>query len=325
MVRMTVANAALLVVMLGFCGSGTAQSTIARPKPATIRQASASEPSAAAVRDPLPPQIRVTIRYVMVDAATRDKIYAALDPKSLVTATDLPESPLRRHSEETSQQQPLQLSDQLVSSSRHQFRSPSRVTTSVLSEQQSASVIEIARASDICQVSDAPAVILIEGREAEMNDVVQHPMVVDLRSDGDSIQPTVQVFDEGLRLRMLASLGGQQRPVNGFLLGCEVSTSEIMALKTHQVFGVDNEPVPIQVPTHVVTSSTVSVRIAAGQTLLIDPHLTRTSQVGRTVGIPVLTKIPYLNRTFKNVSHENVERWMIVLLEPSMVPSSMER
>ncbi|MDG2219906.1 MAG: hypothetical protein P8L85_00900, partial [Rubripirellula sp.] len=162
---------------------------------------------------------------------------------------------------------------------------------------------------------------LNDGKEAEMNDVVQHPMVVDVQAVGDVIQPTVEVFEDGIRFRMKASLGGLTTSREGFLLSCEVSTSETLTIKTHQIYGVEEEPIVVQVPMHLITSSVASARIAAGHTFLIDPHHSRTTNAPQKRDESILTKIPYLGRSFKNTPSEAVERWMLVLLEPTIEPA----
>lgn len=253
----------------------------------------------------------------MVDESTRSKIYASLDPASIVNQSQPLSSP-RDERSASAETVPLELSERMTAASEQQFRTPSRVTTSVLSSIQADAIVEIARGSEVSEVSDAPAVILIDGKEAEMNDMVQHPMVVDLEPTNDMVRPTVRVFEDGLRLRMKASLGGRRDTRDGLLLSCEVNTSQTLDVKQHQVYGVRSEPVSVQVPIHVVSSVRASTRIAAGQTLLIDPHQNRESDVLTQRGVPVLTKLPYLGRSFKNVSTQSVNRWMIVLLEPTL-------
>lgn len=312
-----------LVLLTTLGSSAQGQFSIARPKPASIQQVSATTPSRLAAlageRDSKLPQIRVTIRYLMVDDETRGKIYGAMEPDSIVNQSLIPTSARDdRRSTDATSVDPLSLSESLVASTANQFRAPGRVTSSVMHPLQAEAVLKMARESELCEVSDAPAVILIDGKEAEMNDVVQHPMVVDIQAAGEIVSPLVDVFEDGLKLRMKASLAGRSDSAEGVLLSCEVNTSQTLDVKTHQVYGIQSEPVSVQVPIHLVTSAKASARIAPGHTLLIDPHHDRSSNVSRTRGVPVLTKIPYVGRTFKNVSSESVNRWMIILLEPAL-------
>ncbi len=48
--------------------------------------------------------------------------------------------------------------------------------------------------------------MLLDGKQAEMNDVVQRPFLVDMQQDGSLMKPIVHVIDEGTRLRLLANL-----------------------------------------------------------------------------------------------------------------------
>ena len=326
MIRRSVAQIITAVLLLAGCSPAAAQFSIARPKPTSIRQASATLPSRAAEHALHLPQIRMTIRYLMVDEPTRSKIYAKLPPEAIFTQSQLPTSPAaNRQITERSEREPLALSESVVASTKHQFRAPTRITTCVLDALQSPTVIELAANDELCEVSDAPSVILNDGKEAEMNDVVQHPMVVDVQAVGDVIHPTVEVFEDGIRVRMKASLGGLTTAREGFLLSCEVSMSETLTIKTHQIYGVEEEPIMVQVPMHLITSSVASARVAEGHTLLIDPHHSRETVTTRKRGVPILTKIPYVGHNFKNTSSETVERWMIILLEPTIEPSNRVR
>jgi len=321
MIRFALLSTTGTALVLAWCTTASAQFSIARPKPTSIQQVSATTPSLAASRNALLPQIRVTIRYLMVDEPIREKIYASMPEDSSVTHANLPSTELRRHSPNTPESEPLVFTDGLHSTSAHRFSAPSRVTTSVLDSSQVQSILDLAAGNSKCEVSNAPAVIFIDGKEAEMNDVVQHPMVVNIQSESDVVHPTVRIFEDGIRLRMRSSLDGRRDDSDGILLSCEVNTSEILDVKTHKIYGVQEQPLTVQVPIHQVTSATVSARLAAGQTLLVDPHHSKESTITQDQGVPLLTKIPYVNRTFKNVGSTTVERSMLILLEPSVEQS----
>ncbi|MCP4889204.1 MAG: hypothetical protein P1U77_04685 [Rubripirellula sp.] len=322
MIRRSLIRMITGLFFLGFGTQAAAQLSIARPKPTSIQQASATLPSLTEQQALHRPQIRMTIRYLMVDEATRSKIYATIPADTISTHAQMPPSPAAdERTKDRNEEDPLVLSETVVASSKYRFRVPTRITSCELDKSLSRTIIEMAANDRLCEVSDAPSVILNDGKEAEMNDVVQHPMVVDVKAVGDVIAPTVEVFEDGIRFRMKASLGGLRTPREGFLLSCEVTTSETIAIKTHQIYGVEEEPIVVQVPMHLITSSVASARITTGHTLMIDPHHSRETTPTPKQDTSILTKIPYLGRNFKSVTGEPVERWMIVLLEPTIEPS----
>ena len=58
--------------------------------------------------------------------------------------------------------------------------------------------------------------------------------------------------------------------------------------------------------------------LVSGQTLLIDPHMSSTKNIRNETSVPLLGKIPYLGRSFKNVALSTLDQHMIVLLRPEL-------
>ena len=200
-----------------------------------------------------------------------------------------------------------------------QISSPSRVTCCVLSDRETEAVLLQAGKSPACEVTAAPGVILLDGTEAEMNDVIQHPFVVDMQTDGDVVKPAMHVLEDGTRLRLLASLADASGPP--IHLTCEIVTSRILEVKTDVVFGVQDQPVPVQVPIHQRVTAIASGELREGQSLLVDPHVSKTGPAPAEADLPMLARIPYVGRKFRQPESVVVEQQVLVLLRPSIEPS----
>ncbi len=313
---MRIRDHCLFIIFWGVAlgSSATAQLTITNPAESTkasvsngaIRQVSNSVPAGDYLSGQT--QIRVKIRYLMVDDATRTAIYQEFSPSAIKRHTSVPRT--AESVDLGTIASPLQC--------EREIHSPSRATTCVLDAATLALVLSEADESTSSGVMHAPGVILIDGEQAEINDVVQRPFVVDMETDGDLLKPTAHVLDDGTRVRLLASLTGTREGEPTIQLTTEIVVSSVLDVKTDRVFGIGDEPFTVQVPLQQVTKVVALERIAAGQTLMIDPHVSKTKRVEHASGVPVLTKIPYVGRTFKNVGVATVEQHMMVLLQPTI-------
>lgn len=257
-------------------------------------------------------QIRVKVQYLLVDAETRAAIYQGLDRNSIVSSVQTPLAAEEINLEETVSS---------VTSLQH-ILAPSRVTTYTLSEAEFAGALQKAIDSPSSQFNAAPKVILLDGNDVEMTDLVQRPFVIDFQLDGETVKPSVHVLEEGTRLRMVGYLtdpaAGSNQDIN---LKCELTVMRVLDIKTDQVFGIKDEPLTVHLPFQQINSAVATRRLAAGQALLIDPHVSQSRSVESETGIPMFgRKIPYLSRAFKNVSKATVEQHMMLVLQPSVEP-----
>ncbi len=313
-----------LAALLANCAF--AQLTITEPEPTKgpIRQVSSTLPLAkstpwegiayARYQASSGTQIRVSVQYLMVDEVTRTAIYADLESTAIKTSVLVPG---------TADSEDLQTNASPLRSSQ-QINAPSRVTTCVLNDSDTAAIMKKAIESESSDVTRSPSVMLLDGKQAEMNDVVQRPFVVDMQQDGSGMKPIVHVIDEGTRLRLLANLtnpaadpcsADTDQPIH---LSSELVISRVLDVRSDQVFGIDDQPLAVQIPVHQVTAAMASQRLAKGQTLLVDPHVTRTKSVQRKSKVPVLEKLPYVGRSFKKTAIDTVEQHMLMLLQPSI-------
>lgn len=256
-------------------------------------------------------QVRVKVQYLMVDAETREAIYQGLDRESIVSSVQTPPA-----IEKT-------ILDESVSPvlSLQQIQAPSRVTTCTLSETELNEVLKKAADSPASQVNAAPNILLLDGNDVEMTDLIQRPFVIDFQLDGETIKPSVHVLDEGTRLRLVAHLTDPSAGLNQEIdFKCELTVMRVLDVKSDQVFGVKEEPLTVHLPFQQITSALATRRLGPGEALLVDPHADQNRSVARETSVPVLQKIPYVNRMFKNESKATLQQHMILLLRPSVEP-----
>jgi hypothetical protein len=252
--------------------------------------------------------VRVIVQYLMVDEETRDKIFAQLDPDSIRRAT--------HHKPEEAERELHEIDHSELSTI--QLSSPSRITACLIGESEASAAVTFATESLGSKVSRAPSVLLLEGKPAELNDIVQRPFVIDLVPNGTAWEPKIEVLDDGNKIRMLASMPGGTAKTAPIHLKVEFTTSRILSVATDKIFGLQDEPLSVQVPTHQIATAFTSVEIPAGKTLLLDPHVSSTSSISTESSVPVLGKIPYVGRSFMNTAIAEVEQHLIVLFKPSI-------
>ena len=254
-------------------------------------------------------QIRLTVQYLLVDSKTRNEIYAGLDRQSIISSLQPPRD--REH---------VDLGQTLPRVSMTQtIHAPARVTSYTLSSTEFNDVLSKAVASPDSWVKVAPKLFLLDGNDAEMTDLVQRPFVIGFQAKDQSVEPLTHVLDEGTRLRMIASVSDAEAGVPPPMeLQCELTVMRILDVKADTVFGIADEPLTAQVPVQQITTASASRTLASGQSLLIDPHVSETRAIGPEVGNPILSKLPYLNKTFRNAGPRTVEQHMILLLQPSI-------
>lgn len=305
------ASAQLVISDPAAASESVRQASLAQPRselpPATMREVELAKDLRGADRTP----VRVSVQYLMVDADARAKIYGQLDSGSIGRAS-------HRWTKQADRE--LHTIDQSELTANQLF-STSRITTCLMSESEASAAIGFATKSAGSNVSRAPSVLLLEGKPAEINDIVQRPFVIDVVPNGNNYEPQIEVLDVGNKIRMLASMPGGTAKTSPVHLKVEFTASRILGITTDKIFGLQDEPLTVQVPTHQITTAFASVEIPAGKALLIDPHVPSTNQVSSESSVPVLGKIPYVGRSFKNTELAEVEQYLMLLLKPSIEES----
>jgi hypothetical protein len=256
-------------------------------------------------------QLKIRIQFLRVDQETREAIYAGIGADAIQTSTNITK-PQTQEPESASLASMPTYSGKIITSA-------ARLTQTVLNSAEVASILKMTEAATDSVVDHAPSLILLEGKRLELTDLVERPFIVNHEKQGEATKPILQIVEEGTRLGVLANL---TTPAGEHLetieLSCEIISRRVVDIKTDYVFGVQSEPLEVQVPLHQTATVRASAMLVSGQTLLIDPHMSSTKNIRNETSVPLLGKIPYLGRSFKNVALSTLDQHMIVLLRPEL-------
>ncbi len=262
-------------------------------------------------------QIRINIRFVMLDPETRRGMYARLGAKRLKTVGS-----------QVPRLQAIPEADFSETRGTQMIAKSSRVTTCILEDAELAEIMRDVAGSAGSNITRAPSIVLIDGQETEMTDLVQRPFLVDLQrqetDQGVDVNSVVQVLNEGMTTHLAAAT----TPSGRIHLVSRLMFEKIVSVEGEEVFGVRDEPVTIQDPVHQRKIVHATENLEAGQTLLVDPYVKHETKISTTTGVPILSSIPYLAKSFTNTTRASVEQQMIVLIQPFVeaeVESNIER
>jgi type II secretory pathway component GspD/PulD (secretin) len=250
-------------------------------------------------------QIRFDVQVIRVDNETRDKIYGQLGVANVQTEiTKVDEStahPTVDGGEETL-------------GSHHKTTTGSIVTTAVMDREQHQAILDLVKQGESCSVVAQPRMIAGGGQVAAIQQQVQRPFLADLKEvqtgDHTGVHSGIQVLNEGIDFVVQGDVDGE-----GLQVRTKIEQSKVVDVTQHKVYGIGEGPKVIQIPTHEVKVASASERLLPKQTLLLDPYFQSVEQQHSTVGTPILDKVPYLNRSFKQTSVKSVTTHLIVLVK----------
>ena len=294
------------------------QVSLSRPAPPMLSDNGASAKHAASTE-----QIRVRLQFLEVDSTTRAAIYAGLGPGSVFTSTNPPrwDSQDWDAQDWDSRESNVESMTNFPNRSISQSRSSALVTQAILTKAEVAGILKMAEAANHSVVADSPNLMLLNDRKMELTDMVQRPFIVNHQKQGDTIQPIIEHVSEGTRLGIIAKVEKSPDGIPaGFAVGCEFVSQKITQTRSGFLFGLGNEPFEVQIPHLHVTKARATAKFPVNQTLLFDPHVTSTRVIRNETGVPILEKIPYLGRSFRNVDVTEQEQHVIVLLQPESIP-----
>lgn len=258
-------------------------------------------------------QIRVRLQYLMVDAETRKAIYAGLPAESITHLAS---------SKDEGQLPPVNFfpDDGFAADGVQALLvRPSHSTHCVLNVSEVESIIRQVDASPSSALRRTPSITVLDGKSAEMNDLTQRPFVVSFETDqnGRAGQPTIQLFDEGFQIRVRVR---HVAATSQFDLAAELTCSRITDVSTELVFGIDDDSIEIQMPTHSIQRVGVSRTLAAGELLMIDPYYATQQHVQQSTPVPMLGRLPYVGQNFTNRSDVQVKQYLMAVLKPELLP-----
>ncbi len=214
----------------------------------------------------------------------------------------------------------------------------------ILSDLEAFLFINAAQGDQRSNVLQAPKVTLFNGQQASVRDISQSPFVISvIPVVGDfaaAQQPVIVVLSEGTMLTVQAVVSSDRRFVR---LTVVPYFSEIREVDTFTFTGSttttqdsssegpdDNttgranasttvtQGTTVQLPTIASFTVTTTVSVPDGGTVLLG-GIKRLSEGRNEFGVPFLSKIPYINRLFKNVGIGRETQSLMMMVTPRII------
>ncbi len=217
----------------------------------------------------------------------------------------------------------------------------------VLSDIEAFFFINAAQGDSRTNILQAPKVTLFNGQQAFVSDISQSPFVMGLIPVvGDfaaAQQPVIVILSEGTFLTVQAVVSHDRRfvrltvipffsqigDVNTFTFtGRTTSTVDTStegnqeapddATKTNNIISTTSEGTTVQLPTYSTISVSTTVSVPDGGTVLLG-GIKRLSEGRSEFGTPILNKIPYINRLFRNVGIGRETQSLMMTVTPRII------
>ncbi len=214
----------------------------------------------------------------------------------------------------------------------------------ILSDLEAFLFINAAQGDQRSNVLQAPKVTLFNGQQASVADVSQSPFVISvIPVVGDfaaAQQPVIVVLSEGTFLTVQAVVSSDRRfvrltvvpffseirDVDTFTFTGSTTTTEDSSSEgpDDETTGRANssttvtEGTTVQLPTFAFVSVTTTVSVPDGGTVLLG-GIKRLSEGRNEFGVPFLSKIPYINRLFKNVGIGRETQSLMMMVTPRII------
>lgn len=234
-------------------------------------------------------------------------------------------------------------------STRPQFGSfdPNTAATfgfAILSDIEAFFLLEAAQGDDRTNVLQAPKVTLFNGQTAFVSDTSQRPFVISvIPVVGDfaaAHQPVIVVLNEGTSLSVQAVISADRRfcrltlvpffskigDVETFTFNGKVTTNTGTTVQdpTDAKKTVTNggsrtvEGTTVQLPTFAFTSVITTVSVPDGGTVLLG-GIKRLREGRNERGVPMLSKVPYISRLFRNVGIGRDAQSLMMMVTPRII------
>lgn len=229
---------------------------------------------------------------------------------------------------------------------------PSSIGFAILSDIEAFFFLQAAQSDNRSNVMQAPKVTMFDGQFATISDITQRPFVTSITPVvGDfavAQQPVIVVLNEGTQLNVQGIVSDDKRFVRLTLVPF---FSQIGAVDTFTYEGqrttrsnsrdengdtngdgvvddqdevdtTDTEDIvtgtTVQLPTFAFTSVSTTVSVPDGGTILLG-GIKRLAEGRNERGVPVLSKIPYVSRLFRNVSAGREARSLMLMVTPRII------
>ncbi len=162
----------------------------------------------------------------------------------------------------------------------------------------------------------APKVTVFDRQTTEVADVTLRPFAVGLGRHGDADTPQIRSIEQGTKLLLRCEV----RPGNTVRVDFRARLSSINDLG---LLEVGQSGAMLQVPHVDVEDIQLAAVLRDGQTLAVHSVISRKREpVQQTV--PLLTKVPYVSKLFKNPPPTEREEF-VILLTPRIVVEAQEK
>lgn len=214
----------------------------------------------------------------------------------------------------------------------------------ILSDIETFFLLQAATGDDRTNVMQAPKVTLFNGQAASVADSSQRPFVTSLIPVvGDfaaAHQPVITVLNEGTQLGVQAVVSSDRRFVRLTLVPffsqigdveeftftgtTTTDTGTNVVDNNGEVTGKKNNETSVrtgttvQLPTFSFTTVSTTVSVPDGGTVLLG-GIKRLSEGRNEQGVPMLSKLPYVNRLFKNVGIGRQTQSLMLMVTPRIV------
>lgn len=225
--------------------------------------------------------------------------------------------------------------------------SGAQIGFAILSEIEAFFFIQAIQADRRTNVLQAPKVTLFNGQQATIADQSQSPFVVSvIPVVGDfaaAQQPVIVILSEGTFLTVQAVVTSDRRFVRLTIVPYfsqigEVNTFTFVGEETTETDssqdGVIDQPndqtkkstrtrsqrsgTTVQLPTFSYVTVSTTVSVPDGGTVLLG-GIKRLSEGRNEAGVPILSKIPYINRLFKNVGIGRETQSLMMMVTPRII------
>ncbi|MBI3837715.1 MAG: general secretion pathway protein GspD [Planctomycetia bacterium] len=218
----------------------------------------------------------------------------------------------------------------------------------ILSDLEAYFLVNAAQGDRRSNVLQAPKVTLFNGQQASVSDVTQTPFVISvIPVVGDfaaAYQPVITVLSEGTFLTVQAVISNDRRFVRLTVVpffsnigdvkeftfsGSKTTTNKSSASDTKGGGGSESKSstgegitstdgITIQLPNFSFVSVNTTVSVPDGGTVLLG-GIKRLSEGRNEFGVPILSKLPYINRLFKNVGIGRETQSLMMMVTPRII------
>jgi general secretion pathway protein D len=216
----------------------------------------------------------------------------------------------------------------------------------ILSDLEAYFLIEAAQGDSRTNVLNAPKVTLFNGQQAFVADATQRPFVVGVipvvGEFAAAQQPVIVVLNEGTMMTLQAVVSEDRRyvrmtivpfftqigDVDTFTFEGSTSSSSSSSSSDDDEDGKSEAEeeseeevrsgVTVQLPSFSFVSVVTTVSVPDGGTVLLG-GIKRLSEGRSEFGVPLLSKVPYINRLFRNVSLERNTESLMMMVTPRII------